>query len=487
MSTAWSAAAGQQPAAAAPASRTTTAVAYQAGRTTKIDLAGTPLLPRTRGEAEIKTTESGSVRIAATIHELAPPTQFGPEYLTFVLWAIPAQGRARNLGELRVDGDNADIETTFGASTFALIVTAEPYYAVAAPGEVVVMENAVRGDTRDRISVQTVRYEMTPRAAYMAPGGVRHLLPPPNRREPPDVQQARNAVAIAQAAEASRLAPSGLTTAERLLAEAERLAAGKASRDEIVSQARAAVHAAEEARQQAVIRRIADEEEAARAAAAAREQAAQAAAAREAALKRAADEERERAERLAQDAAEERQRAEDARREAERARAEAQAQVVRAEALRVKAEQDRATLRATLLRQFNEILETRDTTRGLVVNVGDVLFETGRFALVPPAREKLARFAGLVLAHPGLTIQAEGFTDSTGSAAVNQKLSQQRASTVGEYLIAQGLASDRVTTRGYGAEQPVGSNDTREGRRQNRRVELVVAGDVIGTPLGASR
>jgi outer membrane protein OmpA-like peptidoglycan-associated protein len=141
-------------------------------------------------------------------------------------------------------------------------------------------------------------------------------------------------------------------------------------------------------------------------------------------------------------------------------------------------------LRARLLQQFSDILETRDTARGLIVNVGDVLFETGRYELRPAAREKLARFAGIVLAHSGLAVQAEGFTDSTGSVATNERLSQQRADAVGQYLVAQGLASDRVTTRGYGAAQPIASNDTSEGRQKNRRVELIVNGDVIGTPIG---
>ena len=115
-----------------------------------------------------------------------------------------------------------------------------------------------------------------------------------------------------------------------------------------------------------------------------------------------------------------------------------------------------------------------------------MLFETGRFELKPAAREKLARFSGIILGHAGLTVQAEGFTDSTGTLETNQKLSQQRADAVGQYLMSQGIASDRVTTKGYGPSHPVASNDTREGRSQNRRVELVVAGDIIGTPIGAT-
>jgi outer membrane protein OmpA-like peptidoglycan-associated protein len=197
-----------------------------------------------------------------------------------------------------------------------------------------------------------------------------------------------------------------------------------------------------------------------------------------------AEQARSEAEQARSEAERARQEAEQARGDAERARAEAQAETARADALRAKAEQDQVNLRATLLRQFGEILETRDTARGLIVNVGDVLFETGRYELRPPAREKLARFTGIVLAHPGLMVQAEGYTDSTGTAALNERLSQQRADSVGDYLVGQGMPRDRVSARGFGPSEPVASNDTAAGRQQNRRVQLVVTGEVIGTPIG---
>jgi outer membrane protein OmpA-like peptidoglycan-associated protein len=501
-------AARAQETASAPAglsSRRTTAVSYEARRTTKIDLVGTPLLPRARGEVEIRTEAAGPVRIKAKVRDLTAASQFGPEYLTYVFWTIPPQGRPKNLGEMRLADGEAEVEVTSDVQTFALVVTAEPYYAVTTPSDVVVMENAVRAETRGATSIATLQYEIVPRGAYVAPAGPRYALPAPRQNEPPDVQQARNAVAIAQIAEAGRFSAAGLATAQRLLTQTEQLVTKKGDRRDIISQSRAAVQAAEEARLQSVYARAAEQERAGREAAAAREQAARDAAAQEAAARQAADLDRQRAEldrlraeQVAQAAAQEKARADDARREAERARAEAeqaraeaeqaradaQAQAARADALRARAEQDQATLRATLLKQFGEILDTRDTARGLVVNVGDVLFETGRYELRPPAREKLARFAGIVLAHPGLVVQAEGFTDSTGTAATNERLSQQRADAVGDYLMSQGVTRDRVTARGLGSSQPVAPNDTREGRQQNRRVELVVAGEVIGTPIG---
>jgi len=459
-------------------SRRTTAVTYEANRDTKVDLVGTPMMPRARGEAEIKTESSGPVTVKAKVKTLTPAGQFGPEYLTYVLWAIPPQGRPKNLGELRLDGGDSEIEATVDVQTFSLVVTAEPYYAVTAPSEVVVMENIIREDTKGRTSVNTLQYDIVPRGAYVAAAGAPYTLPPPGKKEPPDVQQARNALKIAQLAQAEKYAASGLTAAQQRMSQTEGLLP-KGSKREIISAARETVQSAEEARLQAVNGRLEAEQAAARATAAAAERAARDKAAQETAARAQADQarvqaeqDRQRAEVLARQAADDRQKA-----EAAKAAAEAQAR---------RAEQDKVALRATLRKQFSEVLETRDTPRGLIVNVGDVLFETGRFELKPEAREKLARFSGIILGHPGLTVQAEGFTDSTGTADTNQKLSQQRADAVGQYLMSQGIPNDRVTTKGYGPSYPVATNGTREGRSQNRRVELVVAGDIIGTPIGAT-
>jgi len=473
----------QQPAPAGLSSRKTTAVTYEASRDTGVDLVGTPLLPRARGEAQVHTEASGPVRIKAKVKSLGAPGQFGPEYLTYVLWAIPPQGRPKNLGELRIDEGESDIVASSDVQTFALIATAEPYYAVTTPSDVVVLENSVRADTKGRTSMTSLQHEIIPRGAYVAAAGS-YSLPPFSKKEPADVQQARNALAIARLAQAERYAGASFATAERLVAQTEDLVA-KGDKRDIISMARAAVQASEESRLQAVTARRAAEEQQARVDAAAREQAARERAAQEAAARAAAELDRQRAEEAARRATEERLQAEQLRAQAEAARTEAQLQTARAEALRAQAE-EKSNLRSTLLKQFSSILETRDTARGLIVNVGDVLFETGRFELKPVAREKLARFSGLVLAHPELMIEAEGFTDSTGTLATNQKLSQQRADAVAQFLSTQGLPPQRVAARGYGPDHPVASNDTREGRQQNRRVELVVSGDVIGTPIGAT-
>jgi outer membrane protein OmpA-like peptidoglycan-associated protein len=143
-----------------------------------------------------------------------------------------------------------------------------------------------------------------------------------------------------------------------------------------------------------------------------------------------------------------------------------------------------ALLRVELLKQFNVILQTRDTARGLIVNMSDVLFDTGKSTLRPLAREKLAKVAGIVAGHPGLRLDVEGHTDSVGGDDYNQTLSEQRGVSVRDYLTHEGMATDSVTTKGFGKTQPVATNDTAEGRQQNRRVELVISGEVIGTVIG---
>jgi outer membrane protein OmpA-like peptidoglycan-associated protein len=165
-------------------------------------------------------------------------------------------------------------------------------------------------------------------------------------------------------------------------------------------------------------------------------------------------------------------------------RAASQADRDRAAREKAQAEAEKTELRAQLLRQFNAVLQTRDTARGLIVNMSDVLFDTGKYSLRPLAREKLAKVAGIVSGHPGLRLDVEGHTDSVGSEEYNQRLSEQRGAAVRDYLTQEGMAATSVTAKGFGKTQPVASNETAKGRQQNRRVELVISGDVIGTEIG---
>jgi outer membrane protein OmpA-like peptidoglycan-associated protein len=188
------------------------------------------------------------------------------------------------------------------------------------------------------------------------------------------------------------------------------------------------------------------------------------------------------------------QQAQTAQQQAQAAQQQAEAEAERAkqaaadaDAQRVQAENDKTRMRAQLLQQLNMILETRDTARGLIVNMSDVLFDTAKFTLRPGAREKLAKVSGILLAYPGLRIQIEGHTDNVGGDEYNQKLSEQRADSVRDYLVQQGVGTGAVSAVGFGKARPVTTNDTATGRQQNRRVELVVSGDVIGQELGSGR
>jgi outer membrane protein OmpA-like peptidoglycan-associated protein len=158
-----------------------------------------------------------------------------------------------------------------------------------------------------------------------------------------------------------------------------------------------------------------------------------------------------------------------------------------ADRLRAQAEQSQQALRKQLLAQFNLILETRDTARGLIVNMSDVLFDFNKYTLRPAAREKLAKISGIILSHPGLRMEVDGYTDSIGTDQYNMKLSEERAEAVRSYLTQQGLSADNVSAKGFGKENPVADNKTAAGRQANRRVEMVVSGDIIGTPISPTR
>jgi outer membrane protein OmpA-like peptidoglycan-associated protein len=186
--------------------------------------------------------------------------------------------------------------------------------------------------------------------------------------------------------------------------------------------------------------------------------------------------------------------AEQAKLEADAARAQAAAEAQKAqqaaneaERMRAQAEAEKNQIRQQMLTQLNSVLQTRETARGLIMNMSDVLFDFGKYSLKPEAREKLAKVSGIIMAHPGLNLQVEGYTDNVGSDEYNQKLSEQRAAAVQSYLVTQGIPGDIVSAKGLGKSDPVASNDTAQGRQQNRRVQIVVSGDAIGTKVGQMR
>jgi outer membrane protein OmpA-like peptidoglycan-associated protein len=149
--------------------------------------------------------------------------------------------------------------------------------------------------------------------------------------------------------------------------------------------------------------------------------------------------------------------------DADRARLSAQ----QAEGQRQAAEREKAELRQRLEHQLNMILETRQTARGLIVNISDVLFDFNKYTLKPGAREKMAKVSGILLAYPGLRLQLEGHTDSIGTDDYNLVLSQRRADAVRDYLVSQGVPEPNVTAIGLGKANPVASNDTNAGRQRS--------------------
>jgi outer membrane protein OmpA-like peptidoglycan-associated protein len=447
---------------------------------TKIGFEGTSLLPGAKGKATVDNGK-GNATIDAHFEGLPPANNFGPEYLTYVLWAITPDGRPSSLGEVLPDGKKAYVRLTTNMQAFGLIVTAEPYFAVTMPSDVVVMQNVVLNDkTSGIISPINAHYSLLPRGIYTKTAGSKVLNPiTRNNKSPLELYEAINAVQIAQAAGADRYAPDIIARAKEQLSNAQDMDNNKHDRKQEITYARAAVQTAEDARL-VTLRKIQAEQRAALAAEQkARQDAANAAA------------EKSRLEAQQSQLAEQQAQLQAQREAAQRAEADAAAQ--RAQAAQQTAEQQAAAARAReaqlreqLREQLNSILQTRETPRGLVVNLSDVLFATARYDLKQDTQLKLARIAGIFLAHPDLKVQVEGYTDNVGSEGYNQKLSEQRASTVQSFLVAQGIPAQNLSAVGYGMANPVADNSNAAGRKQNRRVEMVVSGPSIGIPNQAA-
>ncbi len=514
--------------------RTTKAVNYNhRGGATKIDFQGTLLLPQARGEAKVESKQ-GYIEIEVEFDDLKPATAYGAEYLTYVLWAITPEGRTSNLGEVLLNGTKSKLNVTTELQSFGMIMTAEPYFAVTLPSDVVVMENVIRKDTTGAIEEVDAKYELLQRGQYVFNVNPAEIKPVRlDRKVPLELYEARNAVQIARWTGAQQYAPETYQKAAQALQNGEGYLKRKAGTKPIATVAREAVQMAEDARiitvkrvqeeqlaserqagadrelraenervaAQSETERVAREAERARVTAQAeaerlrQDNDARTAAARNEAdrlrgendAQRAAaqaDADRLKRENEAQSLAAQNE-ADRLKRENDAQRAAAQADLDRAARERAQAEAEKTALRAQLLAQFNAILQTRDTARGLIVNMSDVLFDTAKFSLRPLAREKLAKVSGIVSGHPGLRLDVEGHTDSVGGDEYNQQLSEHRGESVRDYLIQQGMPVGSVTTRGFGKTQPVASNDTAAGRQQNRRVELVISGDIIGAAIGS--
>jgi len=487
-------------------SRTTRAVKYEhRSGATKIDFQGTDLMRGASGEAKVES-KRGAMEIEVEFKGLDKPTSFGTEYLTYVMWAISPEGRAVNIGEVLLgDGHRSKLDVTTDLQSFALIVTAEPYYAVRRPSNVVIMENLIRPDTVGTSEAVDAKYELIDRGGYIPTGY--HFDPVVmNAKLPIEFFEARNAVRIAKSAGADVYATESYGKAVSEMKQADDLAVMRHIQTKaLISMSREVVQTADDSREIAAKRMDADRMNAEKDAEAAKLANARASARTEAqgrmdADAAAADANRRRmdADKAAADAQAESDRNRAAAAGANQVAADAQQAQRNAEAESERnrlaaansdqqlkqAVEDREALRAKLLLQFNLIFATRDTARGLIVNLSDVLFDTGKSTLRPMAREKLAKISGIVLAYPDLRLAIEGNTDSVGSDSMNQQLSENRANSVRDFLATENIPGTSMTSRGFGKTQPVATNDTAEGRQQNRRVELVVSGEVIGTTIG---
>jgi outer membrane protein OmpA-like peptidoglycan-associated protein len=468
--------------------RTVRAVNYQyRSGPTQIDFRGTVLMPSAKGEAIVES-KSGRTEVDAKFEHVDAPSRFGPEYLTYVLWAVTPDGHAKNLGEiLTSSSEKGRMRVTTDLQSFGLIVTAEPYAAVRLPSDVVVVENVVRPDTLGSTEPIKVKYELMPRGAYTyqvpadmhSAGGPKVSM---DRYETlVELYQAQNAVQIADSQGAAQYAPEIFSRAQQQYQHARQLDAGKADRTLVVTAARQATETAEDARVVAS-QRLRDQE-----LAKAREE---------------VDTERQR--RIQAEAAAQRAQAEAAAQretlEAERA-ANRQAERMAAAATSAPAapppieepaaapssgaasridtgpeNREKFDLRLTLLHELNGAFEARDTPRGLVVTLPEADFRGS--SLDPAIAGALARIAPVVTSHPGLTVEVDGNTDSSGSAA--DGIAYQRAEAVRAALIHNGLPPNIVSARSAGNSRLIASNANATGREQNRRVEIVVSGEPIG-------
>jgi outer membrane protein OmpA-like peptidoglycan-associated protein len=476
-------------------SRSVQAVNYQhRSGASDVDFAGTALLPSANGTAKVRS-KRGTMEVEAEFGNLQNPTTFGGEYLTYVLWAISPEGRPINLGEVLVGGnDRSKLTATTDLQAFALIVTAEPYYAVRRPSNVVILENVIRTDTKGTTESVNAKYELLERGGYI-PSGYKFDRVVLNADLPLEFYEARNALRIAQSEGAEQYASASYQHAVQLMDNADAYAINKhIDKKPLIAVSREAVQTAEDAREISVKRieeiRLANERQASIDAQATSQAQADAATR----LKEQAQVDTAVAQANTQKAQADLvvnqttsaaaisvAQADTARAQADAAQARIDTQT--AQQAVNQAVSDKAAIRAQLSEQLNSILATRDSARGLIVSMSDVLFDTGQYSLKPGAREKLSKVSGILLAYPGLTIQVGGYTDNVGGDDMNQKLSENRANAVRNYLVGQGVVTGSVSAQGYGNTSPVASNDNASGRQENRRVELVVSGEAIGSPV----
>jgi outer membrane protein OmpA-like peptidoglycan-associated protein len=442
---------------------------YRDGHKSDLFLRGTPIAENAQGSARVEY-QKGNAQISAQVKNLPKPASLGP-YTTYVLWALTPDGRASNMGVLAgAEGGKGEMKTQYNASQFALIVTAEPHFAVSVPSTMIAMYNVadnVEGAAQSKVTT------LTERADYSKLTGIAI-----DKTTPVEVVQARYAVAIAKSAGADRFATQSYTTATLKLTEAEAAFNGNNSQRKAAPElAREAVTAGEDARRAGML---------ASAAAATEAQRQAAADAADKASREAASASAEATVAAANASAQATVAAANASAEATAVAAQtAAATTLAATQLATETEHQKSASEAAvaarrdLLGRLNAALPTRESDRGLISEIGGVQFATGTADINASARENLAKFSGIVASYPGLRFNIEGHTDSTGSNATNNELSMKRAMTVRDYLITRGVPASSIDVAGLGSAAPLGDNTTVDGRARNRRVDIVLTGGLL--------
>ena len=446
-------------------------VQYPEKQSIEVSFAGTSRAPKAEIRADVEAREAQTA-IEISFTKMRPAVLFAGDVTSFVVWAVTRDGKYENLGELWVRDENGDASFSTGLKEFALIVTAESHAMVDDPSELIVFysEAPVKPKGSRVTPIQFARFVPAPRHDVESIAGLDYTLD-----KPIDLVQAQKAFELAQRAEAEQYAPGLMHEARITLAQANALATASGRRKEMVDFSRRTVSLSSEAMR--VTKRKVEEKELEQRIASRRAEMealeSRARSAESAAATANRDLEQARAERTSVEA-------EMARLGDEKLRLEDQ--TLRLEAERAALERQKAELLQRLQGALSRVAETRNTARGFIVNLPDILFDTNEATLKPEAKITIAKLSGIMLLMAELNVRIEGHTDTTGTAAYNMKLSQRRADSVLAFLIESGLASERMTAVGYGMERPLADNTTAGGRARNRRVELVIAEGQIGAP-----
>ncbi|MBI3950958.1 MAG: OmpA family protein [Acidobacteria bacterium] len=468
------------------ATREIMALSYPEGTTISVKFQGTHRLPQASGEAKVGR-KKGMTEIEIELDEMKPASFFGGDYNTYVLWTVSPEGHVVNVGEFILEGNRSKLNVSTPLETFGMMVTAEPHFLVSSPSRILALENTRSTKNTIPLQVSQIKYRGF-EGVYNFERETLANMPEAKREVRPDWGQARTAVELAERAGAQQYAPDELAKAREALRKVEADVGAGVDKRVVMSQAHEVVRLAVAAQKQAEERafqaaldaeRKGHAEETSRLEKSMQEAQTEAERARLQAEQRELQlrmEERARQEALrqAEEAARRAAEAERQRREAEeRARlAQQQAQQAESEAERLRREREEA--RSQMEQALSLVVETRRTARGLILNLPDILFEFNKATLQPQAREVLDKIAQILLKFQGYRLSIEGHTDSIGSDAYNQKLSEKRAQSVRNYLTKADIPLTVIEAAGFGESQPIASNTTGEGRQKNRRVEIVI-------------